>query len=92
MIVRILGEGQYDVADGDVDGLNELDDALERAVEADDVEAFTSALGALLDGVRRAGTTHPDDSLDASDVILPPADASLAEVRELLDEGGLIPG
>jgi hypothetical protein len=92
VIVRILGEGQYDVADGDLAGLNELDTALERAVEGDDVDAFTGALSALLDGVRRVGRAHPEDSLDESDVILPPADASLAEVRELLDEGGLIPG
>ena len=29
MIVRILGEGQYDVSDGSVAALNELDRAVE---------------------------------------------------------------
>lgn len=92
MIVRILGEGQFDVADGDIAGLNELDTAVERAVEADDVEAFTGALAALLDGVRAVGTAHDEDSLDESDLILPPSDATLDEVRQLLSDDGLIPG
>ena len=35
MIIRILGEGQYDVADHALDRLNELDATLEAAVEID---------------------------------------------------------
>ena len=92
MIVRILGEGQFDVAEGDLAGLNALDAVVERAVESGDVESFTGALVALLAGVRSVGTPHDVDSLDESDLILPPADASLDEVRELLDDDGLIPG
>ena len=92
MIVRILGEGQYDVADDAMDRLNEYDAAVESAVEADDREAFTSALTRLLDGVRAVGVPHEVDSLDESDLILPPADASIEEVRALLSDDGLIPG
>lgn len=92
MIVRILGEGQYDVSDEAVDRLNELDDAVEKAVDAGDVGAFTQALHALHDGVRTVGVPHDADSLDESDLILPPADASLDEVRALLGGEGLIPG
>jgi hypothetical protein len=92
MIVRILGEGQYDVADDAVDGLNELDAAVEAAVEAGDTERFAVALGNLLAGVRAVGTAHDLESLDESDLILPPADASIDEVRELLEDDGLIPG
>ena len=92
MIVRILGEGQYDVADDALDRLNDYDTAVESAVEADDPEAFAAALTALLDGVRTAGVPHEVDSLDESDLILPPADASIDEVRALLSDDGLIPG
>ncbi len=92
MIVRILGEGQFDVPEGSVPGLNDLDAAVEAAVEAGDIEKFTVALGALLDGVRAVARPHDVDSLDESDLILPPADASIDEVRELLDDDGLIPG
>ncbi len=92
MIVRILGEGQYDVADDALDRLNQYDAAVETAVEADDPEAFTAALTTLLDGVRTVGVPHQVDSLDESDLILPPADASIDEVRALLSDDGLIPG
>ena len=92
MIIRVLGEGQYDVADHALDRLNELDAAVESAVQADDEVAFTAALAALLDGVRTAGVAHELDSLDESDLILPPPDATIAEVRELLTDDGLIPG
>ena len=92
MIIRILGEGQYDVADHALDRLNELDTALENAVEAGDEAAFLPALAALLEGVRTAGVAHPADSLDESDLILPPADATVDEVRQMLTDEGLIPG
>ena len=92
MIVRILGEGQLEVADDQLDALNELDRAVEAAVESGDVAAFSTSLDALLDGVRRSGTPVPVDSLDDSDLILPPADATIEEVRELLEGDGLIPG
>lgn len=92
MIVRILGEGQYDVSDDSVTALNALDQAVESAIESGDETAFRSALEALLAGVRDHGTHHPDDSLDESDLILPPGDATIDEVRELLAGDGLIPG
>ena len=92
MILRILGEGQYDVADHAIDRLNDLDAAVEAAVEAGDEAAFGVALEALLDGVRTVGVPHDLDSLDESDLILPPSDASIDDVRHLLAGDGLIPG
>jgi hypothetical protein len=92
MIVRILGEGQFDVEDGDLERLNAFDAAVESAVEAGDEAAFREALTALHDGVRASGTEHAADSLDESDLVLPPVDATLEEVRELLTGDGLIPG
>jgi hypothetical protein len=92
MIVRILGEGQYDVSDDALDRLNQLDSAVEAAVEAADEAAFAEALQALLDGVRTIGVAHDIDSLDESDLILPPVDATIEDVRELLSDDGLIPG
>jgi hypothetical protein len=92
MIVRILGEGQLEVPDEQLDSLNALDSAVEDAVNAGDEDAFGAALGTLLDGVRSAGTPIADDSLEDSDLILPPADATIDEVRDLLNDDGLIPG
>lgn len=92
MIVRILGEGQLEVDDGVLDHLNILDSAVESAVTADDEAAFSQALAALLDALRENGRPLPDDSLVASDAVVPGTDSSLAEVRVLLGDEGLIPG
>jgi hypothetical protein len=92
MIVRILGEGQLEVPDEQLDALNALDGAVEDAVNSGDEGAFAAALGTLLDSVRSVGTPMADDSLEDSDLILPPADATIDEVRDLLSDDGLIPG
>lgn len=92
MIVRILAEGQWDVAEEQLTRLNELDDQVEAAIENADEVTFANTLAALLDTVRKSGTVLPHDALEDSDLILPPADATLEEVRELLNEEGLIPG
>jgi hypothetical protein len=92
VIVRILGEGQLDVPDGELDGLNALDDALAAAVESGDEQEFAQALAGLLGRVREVGRPLPEEEIVSSDLVLPTADASLAEVRELLGDEGLITG
>jgi hypothetical protein len=92
MIVRILGEGQFEVADAELTRLNELDAAVEAEIDAGTEESFRARLTELLDGVREVGAPLADDSLEDSDLILPPADATLEEVREMLSDDGLIPG
>ena len=91
MIVRILGEGQWELDEAHLDALNALDTAVEQAIEAGDQTAFGQGLVALLDVVRQQGTRLEDDSLEDSDVILPMSDATLEEVRALLTDEGLVP-
>ena len=92
MIVRISGEGQFSIDDAATAELNRLDTELEAAVDRNDEAAFTAALHGLLDEVRAQGLPLPADTLEPSDLILPPEDASMDEVREMLTEEGLIPG
>jgi hypothetical protein len=92
MIVRILTEGQWTVDEEHLVTLNKLDSEVEQAVDSGDEVAFTNSLAALLHAVRSSGERLADDALDDSDLILPPADATLDEVRELLNDDGLIPG
>jgi hypothetical protein len=92
MIVRILGEGQWDLSDEQLGELNKLDAEVEAAVEREDEDSFTRSLASLLQAVRSTGTPLPDESLQDSDLILPPSDATIEEVRELLSDEGLIPG
>ena len=92
MIVRILGEGQLDVPDTAIDELNELDDALQAAVDGGDEVAYRDALAALLDRVRAAGTPLIEDALLPSELVLPNEDAEMEQVRAMLQDDGLIPG
>ncbi|WP_327347454.1 PspA-associated protein PspAA [Streptomyces europaeiscabiei] len=92
MIMRILGEGQYEVTDEHLNLLNELDAALQSAADAGDEAAFTTALSALLDAVRSLGTPLPDEQITPSDLVLPDADTSVTQVRQMLSDEGLIPG
>ncbi|MFD9306793.1 hypothetical protein ACFWCB_29705 [Streptomyces sp. NPDC060048] len=92
MIVRIMGEGQWKLADGHFVELNTLDDELLAEMEGGDEEGFRRTLGALLDAVRRLGEPLPDEALEPSELILPAPEATLDEVRELLGDDGLIPG
>jgi hypothetical protein len=92
MIVRILGEGQRELPADSLPELNALDVILESACEAGQQDAFAAALAALLARVRELGTVVADDYLGPSDLVLPSADASLSEVKELLSDEGLIPG
>lgn len=92
MIIRIMAEGQYEVADDELQALNVLDAEVESAVLADDADAFGSAFAQLLDRVRSHGTAVADDTLVDSDLVLPPGDADLHEVAAMLGDSGLIPG
>ena len=92
MIVRISGEGQFSIDDAATAELNRLDSELEAAVDRNDEAAFTEALHGLLEQVRARGSALPADTLEPSDLILPPQDASMNEVREMLTDEGLIPG
>jgi len=92
MIVRIMGEGQVKVDDSHLTRLNKLDDDLLAAVQSGDEEAFQSRLHELLDGVRDLGEPLPDEALEPSQLILPSPDATLEQVRQLLNDDGLIPG
>jgi hypothetical protein len=94
MIVRILNEGQWQVEDHLLDELNALDGSVEQAVKAGDQDQLTAALGDLLSKVRSEGSPLPDAELHDSDLILPAADSTVADVQSMLSdsEEGLIPG
>ncbi len=91
MIVRVFNEGQYELEDGAIDRLRELDVSTEAALEAGDEEGFRANYDALLKVLREEGTPLADDDLRGSDLMLPPADVTLAEARAEFSDHGLIP-
>ena len=91
MIVRIANEAQYELDDEHHARLNELDDEVVAAVDADDEDRFHEAFEELLGLVRSEGTVLGDDELEESDVILPPPDISITEASADFTGEGLIP-
>ncbi len=95
MIIRIMGLGQWSLEPEELMALNDLDEAVENAVAAGDQEALRSALEKMVTGVQSTGTALPDDVIVESDLVLPDVDATVDEVKALLDSTqefyGLIP-
>lgn len=92
MIVRILGEGQFELDAAQAEQLAALDAELTATVDRGDEAAFKRALEEAVAAVRSAGSAVPHDSLAASEVILPSPDMSLDEVRKLIAEDGITLG
>ena len=91
MIVRLMGEGQYEVADDVGEELNRLDDAALEALEAGDEQRLDEILEQMAALVRSRGSALPPEDLHPSDAIIPPPDLTLEETRELMSGEGLIP-
>lgn len=96
MIIRVLNLGQFRFDESHMDDLNACDDAVEAAMQTGDQEKLTHALQTLIDEIQNLGEALPIDSLEESDLIIPGADATIADVQALLNgaeaEEGLIPG
>ena len=92
MIVRIATEGQYEVGEGDVPALEQLDNDAVAACEAGDEQRFQDTFTRLVEYVRDKGQPVPEDRLDPSDVIFPPSDVSFEEAKAEFSGEGLIPG
>ncbi len=91
MIVRLMNEGQYRIADSVVATLNDLDEKAVAALNADDEAELDRQLDGMWRLVQGEGERLPDDDLHPSDLIIPPSDLTLEETRLLFAEEGLIP-
>ena len=92
MIIRILTEGQFNFPGRYIDELNEIDNHLVEAVEAEDREKLGQFLKQMLDFVKANGSPVPIDELVESDLMLPEPDITLKEAEELFVGEGLLPG
>jgi hypothetical protein len=91
VIVRLMGEGQYTIDDSVREQLNALDDEAMAALEANDEERLDAKLQEMWDVVQSGGEPLAPDDLTPSDILIPPADLTLEETRELFQDEGLIP-
>ncbi len=92
MIVRILHEGQFDVDGLHLDQLNSIDNQIVEAIADQELKQFERLMQAMHDLVYEHGKRVPAETIVESDIILPPSDASMDEVRDMFTGEGLIPG
>jgi predicted transcriptional regulator len=92
VIVRILHEGQFEVDGDDLDALNDVDNQIVAALEANDEARFAALMAQMHKLVHERGKEVPVEVIRESDIILPDPDASMDEVRELFTGEGMIPG
>lgn len=91
MIVRLMGEGQYELDKKHLDHVNKIDNNIVKIVNNGDEKAFKAEFKKLTDYVRRYGKKIPNEILKPSDVIVPPADLTLEEARKIFKGEGLVP-
>jgi hypothetical protein len=84
MIVRIQGSGQYRLDGAAQSELASIDARLVAALERGAADEAQTLLGQAVSLVQTRGAALPNDALSPSDLILPPADASLDEISTLL--------
>ncbi|NJD78548.1 MAG: hypothetical protein FIB08_15890 [Candidatus Methanoperedens sp.] len=96
MIVRLMGEGQYELDKKYLDSVNNIDNNIVKIVNRGNEKAvkiaFKIELKKLTDYVRRNGKKIPDEIIKPSEIIIPPADLTLEEARKIFKGDGLIPG
>ncbi len=92
MIVRVLGEGQFNLPGAVIDALNDIDNRMVEAVETEDEGAFRSLLQEMISLVLEKGSPLPLDELVESDLILPEVDLTLDEAEHIFIGDGLLPG
>jgi PspAA-like protein len=91
VIVRLMNEAQFRLPEDVAGELNELDNQAVKAVEADDEAHLRELLAKMVSIVHERGERLDDADLSASDLMIPPADLTLEEARELFSGDGLIP-
>ena len=91
MIVRIAGEGQFELPEDVAAKLNELDNEAVAAVEAGDEARFHELFDQMLAIVSDGGAEVSDDEIVVSQVIIPPRDLTFEEAKAEFTGEGLIP-
>jgi hypothetical protein len=86
MLIRILGEGVYDVPEADLPAVEQLDAVLSEALETGEEADFVGALADLVGEVRHSGVLLGPDDARPSTLVVPFPGSTLADLRVLLEE------
>jgi hypothetical protein len=90
MIVRILGDNQYELESKYLDEINELDNCMVDHLNDDKIDEFKKCLNDMIKIVKGKGTPLDPTEIVASDVIIPSPDITPKEAKKLFTGEGLI--
>jgi hypothetical protein len=92
-IVRIMGQGQFTVDNETLKKLNKIDDLIVQLVNQDrsDDAEFKKRLIELTNIVEKNGKPLDSKEIIQSDIILPSADLSIDEAKNLFKGNGVVP-
>lgn len=92
MIIRIMGDQQYEVKSSIVDQLNKIDNKIVELVEKGDEKNFRKELLKMINLVRKKGKPLDPKVIVESQLIIPPEDLTLEEAKKIFTGEGIIPG
>jgi len=92
MIIRILGEGQFRFDDSNLGDLNKIDNQIVDHVKNGNQDGFCQELAGMITTVKELGKPISVQEVIPSDIIVPPADLSFQEARNIFCNDGLIEG
>ncbi|MGA9099241.1 MAG: hypothetical protein WB392_09950 [Methanotrichaceae archaeon] len=90
MIIRILGEGQYEVNSCLLDQLNVIDNRIVDHVSQGRQKEFREDLTKLISSVKENGKLLDPEEIVKSDIIVPPKDLTFEEAKGVFKGYGLI--
>ncbi|WP_321429173.1 hypothetical protein [uncultured Methanolobus sp.] len=89
MIIRIVGEGQYEVPESFYDELNVIDNKIVDLVSGGNEGEYRSELTKLIESIKSCGKKVDDAEIVESDVIVPPEDLTFEEAKEVFKGEGI---
>lgn len=92
MIIRILGIGQFKLDDRHIDSLNKIDNQIVEHVSKGREKEFRADLARIISMIQENGEAIDPAEIISSDIIVPPADMTLEEARQVFCGEGLIKG
>ena len=92
MIIRILGIGQFKLDDRHIDSLNKIDNLIVEHVSKGREKEFRADLSKIISMIQEKGKPIDPAEIIPSDIIVPPADMTLEEARQVFSGEGLIKG
>ena len=92
MIIRILGIGQFRLDDKHIDSLNKIDNKIVEHVSKGREKEFREDLAKIISMIQEKGKAMDPAEIIPSDIIVPPADMTLDEAKQVFSGEGLIKG